>query len=52
MVCMYFPVWLGFHYLDLLLKVGSYNQTWVKDAIWVPSYVNEVLPTKFGQKNL
>ena len=47
-VCMYVyvPVWLGFRYSDLLWKVeklkSDYNQTWVKDAIWVPSYVCEV----------
>ena len=39
-MCMYVPVWLGFRYSSLLEKLKSdYNQTWVKDAIGVPSYV-------------
>ena len=42
-VFMYVPVWLGFRYLISFEKLKSgYNQTWVKDAIEVPSYVNEV----------
>ena len=44
-VCMYayVPVWLGFRYSVSFEKLMSdYNQTWVKDAIGVPSYVNEV----------
>ena len=42
-VCIFVPVWLGFYYSGLLDKLKSgYYQTWVKDAIGVPSYVNEV----------
>ena len=36
------PVWLGFCYLGLQKLKSDYNQTWVKDAIGVPSYVDEV----------
>ena len=37
------PVWLGFSYLGVLWELKSnYNQTWVKDAEGIPSYVNEV----------
>ena len=42
-VYVYVPVWLGFPCLVFLERLKSdYNQTWVKDAIWVLSYVNEV----------
>ena len=49
-VCMFqfgskvFVSWVSFEKLK-----SDYNQTWVKDAIGVSSYVNEVIVTYQGQ---
>ena len=39
-----FVIWVSFEKLK-----SDYNQTWFKDAIGVPSYVNEVKVTYQGQ---
>ena len=40
-MCKYVAVWLG-HIIRGSFEKFKYDQTWIKDAIWVPSYFDEV----------